>query len=71
MSGLGMSNQDSPVYISYLIHRPLNPDACVSTELHFLPLTVGRLPVEAIRVIDVVTNDSIDIRDVPDIVVEA
>jgi len=71
MSGLGKSNRHFSIHVSNLINRPLNPDSCLSTDLKFLPLAQGRLQIEAIRVIDVVVNDSIDIRDVPDIIVEA
>jgi len=33
-----------------------------------LPLARGYLPLEAVRLIDVVSNETIDIRDLPDIV---
>ena len=36
-----------------------------------LALSEGRLPIEAVRVTDVSTNEFMDIRDVPDIVVDA
>ncbi|KAL8807439.1 MAG: hypothetical protein Q9223_004341 [Gallowayella weberi] len=48
----------------------LNPGFCHNTELKFLPLSKGILNVEAVRVIDVLTNESIDIRDLPEIVAE-
>ncbi len=52
------------------MHRLLNPGFCRTTELKFLPLAIGILAVEAVRVIDLATNDSIDIRDLPDIVAQ-
>ncbi|MCJ1465380.1 hypothetical protein MMC07_003998 [Pseudocyphellaria aurata] len=47
---------------------PLNPGSCYNADLRFLPLTKGVLQLEAIRVVDVVSNESVDIRDLPDIV---
>ncbi|KAL2832119.1 TRAPP trafficking subunit Trs65-domain-containing protein [Aspergillus cavernicola] len=46
---------------------PLLPGTCYSTELKFLPLAVGSLRLESVRLIDVNTNETTDIRDVPDI----
>jgi len=46
----------------------LNPDCCIDFELKLLPLARGYLPLEAVRLIDVVSNETIDIRDLPDIV---
>ncbi|KAL5341825.1 TRAPP trafficking subunit Trs65-domain-containing protein [Aspergillus crustosus] len=46
---------------------PLLPGTCFSTELKFLPLAVGSLRLEAVRLIDVNTNETTDIRDLPDI----
>ena len=34
-----------------------------------LPLTNGHLQIEALRVMDVESNESVDIRDLPDIIV--
>lgn len=51
-----------------LFCRPLNPGSCHNIDLKFLALSKGILEIEAIRVIDVVSNESIDIRDLPDIV---
>ena len=36
-----------------------------------LPLTTGHLRVEALRIVDTDLKESIDIRDLPDITVEA
>ncbi|KAL8665447.1 MAG: hypothetical protein Q9168_007693 [Polycauliona sp. 1 TL-2023] len=48
----------------------LNPGFCQNTELKFLPLAKGILRLEMVRVVDVVTNETIDIRDLPEIVAE-
>ncbi|KAL8839092.1 MAG: hypothetical protein Q9170_001874 [Blastenia crenularia] len=48
----------------------LNPGFCHNTELKFLPLAKGILHIEAVRVVDIVENKSIDIRDLPEIVAE-
>ncbi|KAL9604546.1 MAG: hypothetical protein Q9219_000511 [cf. Caloplaca sp. 3 TL-2023] len=48
----------------------LNPGFCHNTELKFLPLAKGVLHIEAVRVIDLVENRSIDVRDLPEIVAE-
>lgn len=41
-------------------------------ELKFLPLALGHLQIiEAVRVVDVISNDFVDVRDLPDIVAEA
>ncbi|KKA16878.1 hypothetical protein T310_9492 [Rasamsonia emersonii CBS 393.64] len=48
---------------------PLLPGTCHSTELVLLPLTTGSLHLEAVRLVDLNTNETTDIRDLPDIVV--
>ncbi|KAL8949310.1 MAG: hypothetical protein Q9222_004566 [Ikaeria aurantiellina] len=48
----------------------LNPGFCHNTELKFLPLAKGILHIEAVRIVDIATNESIDIRDLPEIVAE-
>ncbi|PGH14184.1 hypothetical protein AJ80_06053 [Polytolypa hystricis UAMH7299] len=47
---------------------PLLPGTCHSTELKLLPLAGGSLHIEAVRLVDLNTNDSMDIRDLPDII---
>ena len=37
------------------------------TEMEFLPLTTGFLHMEGVRVTDLSTSESIDIRDLPDV----
>ncbi|KAI9928783.1 hypothetical protein MW887_002001 [Aspergillus wentii] len=46
---------------------PLLPGTCHSTELKLLPLALGSLHLEAVRLVDVNTNETTDIRDLPDI----
>ncbi|KAL4782973.1 TRAPP trafficking subunit Trs65-domain-containing protein [Aspergillus varians] len=46
---------------------PLLPGTCFATELKFLPLAVGSLRLESVRLIDVNTNETTDIKDLPDI----
>ncbi len=50
--------------------RNLNPGSCHNTGLKFLPLSKGVLQLEMVRVVDVVKNETIDIRDLPEIVAE-
>ena len=52
------------------LQRLLNPGCCRNTELKFLPLAKGVLSVDAVRIIDVVTNEFVLIRDLPDIVAQ-
>ncbi|KAJ5459286.1 hypothetical protein N7530_011230 [Penicillium desertorum] len=49
---------------------PLLPGTCHSTELKLLPLATGPLHLEAVRLIDVNTNETTDIRDLPDILAD-
>lgn len=48
----------------------LNPESCVDAKLNLLPLARGYLQLEAVQLTDLVSNESVDIRDLPDIVVE-
>ncbi|PLN81511.1 TRAPP trafficking subunit Trs65-domain-containing protein [Aspergillus taichungensis] len=48
---------------------PLLPGTCFATELKLLPLAVGALHLEAVRLIDANTNEPTDIKDLPDILV--
>ncbi|CZT05278.1 uncharacterized protein RAG0_11444 [Rhynchosporium agropyri] len=49
---------------------PLSPSACYEVELKFMPLKVGVVGVEAVRVVDLGTQEHVDIRDLPSIVVK-
>ncbi|KAF1837196.1 hypothetical protein BDW02DRAFT_491843 [Decorospora gaudefroyi] len=46
----------------------LSPGSCYTADLRFLALSAGVLFVESIRVIDLNTNEAVDIRDLPSIV---
>jgi len=48
---------------------PLAPSACYEVELRFLALKVGILGVEAVRVVDLGTQEHVDIKDLPTILV--
>lgn len=48
---------------------PLAPSACYDVELKFMALKVGILGVEAVRVIDLGSQEHVDIKDLPTIVV--
>ncbi|KAL9008620.1 MAG: hypothetical protein Q9173_006272 [Seirophora scorigena] len=49
---------------------PVNPGFCHNTELKFLPLAKGVLHIEAVRVVDLEENRSVDVRDLPEILAE-
>jgi hypothetical protein len=46
----------------------LAPGACYTADLKFLALSAGVLSVDAVRLVDLGTNETSDIRDVPAIV---
>lgn len=46
----------------------LAPGACYTADLKFLALSAGVLSVDAVRLVDLATNEISDIRDVPTIV---
>lgn len=48
---------------------PLAPSACQTTELRFMALGTGILGLEAVRVVDLGTQEHVDIKDLPSIVV--
>ncbi|EUC50182.1 hypothetical protein COCMIDRAFT_82750 [Bipolaris oryzae ATCC 44560] len=49
----------------------LSPGSCYTADIKLLALTVGVLSVESIRVVDLVTNEAVDIRDLPSVVAVA
>lgn len=49
---------------------PLAPSACYEVELKFMALKTGIVGIEAVRVVDLGTQEHVDIRDLPSIVVE-
>jgi len=50
---------------------PLAPFASYATELRFLPLIPGLIQLEALRLVDLSSSRSIDVQQLPDIVVQA
>lgn len=48
---------------------PLAPSACYEVELKFMALKVGIVGVEAVRVVDLGTQEHVDIKDLPTILV--
>lgn len=48
---------------------PLAPSACYEVELKFMSLKVGIVGVEAVRVVDLGTQEHVDIKDLPSILV--
>lgn len=49
-------------------HSPMAPGSCYTTELKFLPLAKGPLHMEALRLVDIDSNETVDVRDLPDII---
>ena len=49
----------------------LAPSACYEVELRFIPLKVGILSIDAVRVVDLGTQEHVDITDLPSILVES
>ncbi|KAK3362743.1 TRAPP trafficking subunit Trs65-domain-containing protein [Lasiosphaeria hispida] len=50
---------------------PLAPNACAVVELRFLALRAGVVGIEAVRVVDLGTQEHVDIRELPTVVVHA
>jgi len=48
---------------------PIEPGAAAATSVKLLPLSAGWLQFEAVRIRNMATNESVDIRDLPDIMV--
>lgn len=48
---------------------PLAPSACYEVELKFKALKVGVIVIDAVRVVDLGTQEHIDIKDLPSILV--
>lgn len=48
--------------------RQLSPGSCYTANLNFLALSAGVLSVESVRVIDLATNETADMRDLPSII---
>jgi hypothetical protein len=50
---------------------PLAPSSCYEVELKFMALKVGIVSLEAVRVVDLGTQEHVDVRDLPDIIVSS
>jgi len=50
---------------------PLAPSACYEVEMKFIALKVGIVGVEAVRVVDLGTQEHVDIKDLPVVIVNA
>jgi hypothetical protein len=48
----------------------LSPGSCYTADLKFLPLSAGVLGVESVRVVDLATNETVEIRELPSVVAE-
>ncbi|CAG8958906.1 hypothetical protein HYFRA_00012903 [Hymenoscyphus fraxineus] len=48
---------------------PLAPSACYEVELKFMALKVGIVDIEAVRIVDLGSQEHVDIKDLPSIVV--
>lgn len=48
--------------------RHLASGACYTAQLKFLALSAGVLGVDAVRIVDLATQEAADIRDLPSIV---
>jgi len=48
---------------------PLAPSACYEVELKFMALKIGIVDVECVRVVDLGTQEHVDIKDLPSIIV--
>ena len=48
---------------------PLAPSACHMVELNFIALRVGLVTIEAVRIVDLGTQEHVDIKDLPTIIV--
>jgi hypothetical protein len=48
---------------------PLAPSACYEVELKFMALKIGIVGIEAVRVVDLGSQEHVDIKDLPSILV--
>lgn len=68
--GVGLEGSTDIVCLSADVRvGPLAPEACAVVELRFLALKTGVLGVEAVRVVDLGTQEHVDVRDLPVVVV--
>ena len=50
---------------------PLAPSSCYEVELRFMALRTGIVSLEAVRVVDLGTQEHVDIKDLPSIIVSS
>lgn len=50
------------------LNRSLPPGSCYTSNLKFLALSAGVLAVDSVRVIDLATNETVDVRNLPSII---
>ncbi|KFX90039.1 hypothetical protein V490_06683 [Pseudogymnoascus sp. VKM F-3557] len=67
--GAGIECADIVCYSTDVRVGPLAPSACHMTELRFMALQSGVLGLEAVRVVDLGTQEHVDIKDLPSVVV--
>ncbi|OAA61243.1 hypothetical protein SPI_05267 [Niveomyces insectorum RCEF 264] len=48
---------------------PLAPNACHVVELRFMALRAGAVGIEAVRVVDLASQEHVDVRDLPAMVI--
>ena len=46
---------------------PLAPGSCFETEIKLLALSEGFLEIEAVRIVDMDSNEAVDVRELPDV----
>jgi hypothetical protein len=64
------TNLDSSSFVESMLNknRHLASGACYTAELKFLALSAGVLGLEAVRIVDLATQEIVDVRDLPSIV---
>lgn len=68
-AGVGAANTELVCLSPDVRVGPLAPGSCHIVELRLLPLALGALRLEVVRIVDVVSGEATDIRDLPDIMV--
>lgn len=67
--GVGIECAEIVCYSTDVRIGPLAPSACHMTELRFMALQSGVLGLEAVRVVDLGTQEHVDIKDLPSVVI--
>ncbi|KAL7276511.1 hypothetical protein RUND412_000502 [Rhizina undulata] len=66
--GLGLEAVELVPLVNDVRVGPLLPSACHTAELRFVALVVGVLTLEGVRVVDLVSNETTECRELPSIV---